>query len=129
MANTNLDTNNTLVTREKEIRKAYKNVIAGSIRKEVDGLHANKLTVEIECSKRGCKNTRRVATSDLHQVHLCDDCTKEARAKRRKERLKGKAEAKANKKSRKQAAKGRKKVSRPDAAPAVAEPAVVTTVA
>lgn len=74
-----------LAAREKEIRKTYKAVISGSIRRETNGHHVNKLTVNIECCERGCKNVRRVATSDLFQVSRCEGCAEEHRkALRRK---------------------------------------------
>jgi len=43
-----------------------------------------KYSVEIKCQHPGCKNTRRVYTSDLFQVKLCETHTKEMRRKKRK---------------------------------------------
>lgn len=83
-----------LVAKEKEIRKTYRRVIPGSIQRETEGAHAGKLTVEIRCATRGCKNTRRIATSDLFQVKYCVECTREMRnAKRRKPAKPAKAKA------------------------------------
>lgn len=87
----------TLLAREKELRKDYPRIVEGSIRREKDGVHKGKLSVVIRCAKRGCPNKRRVATSDLHQVQYCVDCTKEMRAARRRDARKaanGKASAK-----------------------------------
>src|SRR5688572_25261480 len=64
-----------LAEREKEVRKKYRRVLEGSIRKDTEGTHRNKLTVEMTCTGKGCEATRRVATSDLHQVRLCESCT------------------------------------------------------
>lgn len=65
-----------LAAKEREIRKKYPRVVPGSIRKEEDGPHAGKITVEIKCAHRGCKEIRRVATSDLFQVKYCEEHTK-----------------------------------------------------
>ena len=43
-----------------------------------------KYSVEITCQHSGCKEKRRVFTSDLFQVKLCVAHTKEARRKKRK---------------------------------------------
>ena len=43
-----------------------------------------KFSVEITCQHAGCKEKRRVFTSDLFQVKLCAEHTKEARRKKRK---------------------------------------------
>ena len=73
-----------LAGREVEIRKKYRYVVVGSICREVGGCHAGKITVEIRCGGRGCGGVRRVATSDLFQVRLCEVCTREVRNKRRR---------------------------------------------
>ncbi len=44
----------------------------------------NKRTVEIVCQWKGCKETRRIATSDLAQVKFCETHTIESRKERRK---------------------------------------------
>lgn len=44
----------------------------------------SKYSVEIVCQHKGCNNKRRVFTSDLFQVKLCEDHTKEARRQKRK---------------------------------------------
>lgn len=83
-----------LKARERELRKKYKRIVVGSIRRETKGTHKNKLTVEITCAVRGCNETRRVATSDLFQVKYCEAHTEEFRKKRRAERAKANRAAK-----------------------------------
>jgi hypothetical protein len=73
-----------LVAREKELTKQYKRIVPGSIQREIKGKLAGKLSVEIRCATKGCPNVRRVATSDLHQVKFCEDCTRERRNKARR---------------------------------------------
>ena len=82
--------------REKELRKTYKRILPGSIRKETKGLHKDKITVEIKCAHRGCNEVRRVATSDLHQVNKCMAHTLEDRMERRREARRSKAKSKAS---------------------------------
>jgi hypothetical protein len=72
------------------------NIVDGTLRFEETGSHANKQTVEIQTiGVDGTPDggTRRVATSDLHQVHHSEDVAKEikkarkaAAAKARRER-------------------------------------------
>jgi hypothetical protein len=72
------------------------NIVAGSVRFEETGPHANKQTVEIQtigADGTPDGNTRRVATSDLHQVHHTAEVAqdlkkarKAAAAKARRER-------------------------------------------
>lgn len=64
---------------------------------------SNKYSVEIECTK--CGAARRVFTSDLFQVNVCEACAKEAKAERKAEK---KAEIEAAKKylAEQKAAKG-----------------------
>lgn len=74
---------------EADLRKKYPRVIKGTLRDvgqdpNKDPRWKHKRTVEIRCAKRGCQETRRVATSDLHQVTLCEEHTAEARKERRK---------------------------------------------
>jgi hypothetical protein len=76
-----------LADEEKKLQDNYpeRKIVKGSIKdagtyKEF----GNKRTVEIKCGTEGCKNVRRVATSDLHQVGHCEDCIKEIRLSRRK---------------------------------------------
>lgn len=111
-----------LAERERDIRKKHRRVLPGTIRREVEGVHAGKLTVEMKCQTDGCKNTRRVATSDLHQVRFCTLCTVEIRNRRRRSKAKaarkdkageGEAVGTAVKKSRKKAARAAK-VESPD---------------
>lgn len=83
-----------LAAKEKEIRKKYRRVEEGSIRKETEGKFANKITVVIRCKHHGCDRTRRVATSDLHQVEMCEECTRTTKLSKRK---KAAAEAKKTK--------------------------------
>ncbi len=86
-----------LAERMVEIMKKYKNVTPDSIRREVDGHHAGKLTVEIVCKRKRkdengkeyeCGNTRRVATSDLFQVKYCEECIAELRLAKRRRKAK-----------------------------------------
>lgn len=86
-----------LAERMVEIMKKYKNVTPDSIRREVDGHHAGKLTVEITCKRKRkdengkeyeCGNKRRVATSDLFQVKYCEECIAELRLAKRRRKAK-----------------------------------------
>lgn len=75
---------------EKLIREDYPHVIKGTLRNIGEDpkrikVWTTKRTVEIKCAKRGCAIKRRVATSDLHQVDKCPDCTIDERLKRRRE--------------------------------------------
>lgn len=77
-----------LTKRFKDIKKKYKLAVEGSIeRGEANTPHAGKITVLIKCKTKDCPNTRRVATSDLWQVKMCEQHTLEARAARRKQRV------------------------------------------
>jgi hypothetical protein len=80
-----------LKAKERETRKKYRHVVPGTIRAETEGAHAGKITVEIKCGSRGCKNVRRVATSDLFQVKRCAECA--ALAKKAARAANGKARA------------------------------------
>lgn len=72
-----------LKAEEEALRKKYKGtvmIVPGSLRNRGDDpdhnkLYKNKRTVVIKCKKRGCQNTRRIATSDIHQVQFCETCT------------------------------------------------------
>jgi hypothetical protein len=64
-----------LAERERDIRKKHRRVLPGTIRRETEGHHAGKLTVEMKCQNGSCEATRRVATSDLFQVRCCQECT------------------------------------------------------
>ena len=71
------------------LAKGYK-VVPGSICNrgedpEQNPKFASKRSVVVTCSKRGCHNTYRLATSDLHQKPHCDECTMEARRQRKNE--------------------------------------------
>lgn len=81
---------------ESEIRKQYPKVQAGSLAFQEDGRWKGKQTVVIVCAKKGCTLERELATSDLFQVSMCEEHTKEARAARRAERRKAKAQATAS---------------------------------
>lgn len=82
---------------EKLIRKDYPHVIKGTLRnigedpRKIKAWSA-KRTIEIKCTKRGCKTIRRIATSDLHQCDMCPPCTIEERLKRRRDARALKAE-------------------------------------
>lgn len=76
-----------LAVAEKDLRKKYKQIVPGTLRNVSKGAaHNGKRTVEIKCATKGCNKTRRVATSDLHQVRHCVECTQENRAARRRKK-------------------------------------------
>ena len=84
-----------LRTAEAELKKKYPHIVKGTLRNaENGGPHNQKRTVEIKCSKPGCQVTRRVATSDLAQVTMCEEHTRQARLERRRAARKAKATAK-----------------------------------
>ena len=84
----------TLIT-DKDYRNIIKGSILGSDHFPAGERFFHKRTVEIKCAKHGCANIRRIATSDLHQVSLCEECSAEAhREKRRAERAAATAERK-----------------------------------
>lgn len=70
-------------------RKKYPHYVGGSIEPPSNGIP--KWSAEIECTEKGCKETRQVYTSDLFQVKVCH-----AHKKRggKKAGSKGKAKAK-----------------------------------
>lgn len=72
-----------LAEREVQLRKKYKHIVEGSIKRHTTGTYAGKITVMIGCTASGCKETRQVATSDLFQVKFCRECTDAERQKRR----------------------------------------------
>jgi hypothetical protein len=69
---------------EKQLKIKYPHVILGSIQTHTEGIHKNRRTVESACQNKGCKNKRRVATSDLWQVKFCQACTEIRQRERRK---------------------------------------------
>jgi hypothetical protein len=79
-----------LAAAEAKLREKYDHVIPGTIKVHTEGLHANRRTVEIKCANSECRNPkRRVATSDLWQVKLCEECTKGNRSKKRSKKTEG----------------------------------------
>lgn len=68
---------------EAEIRKDHENVIEGSVKYDEV---AKKQVATITCSISGCKETRQVFTSDLHQVKTCNTHRKEQRKAARQAR-------------------------------------------
>lgn len=68
--------------RDKELCKKYKHAVAGTLQRETSGHHANRMTMEIKCCEKGCDKKRRVATSDLFQVKLCEEHSKSKRNKK-----------------------------------------------
>lgn len=68
-------------TDEATLLKKYPHMIEGSLRMNDK---ANKQEVDITCQHPGCEDTRTVATSDLFQVSMCTEHSKE-QAKARKE--------------------------------------------
>jgi hypothetical protein len=78
---------------EEALLAKHPHIVKGSLRFDLDGTHANKQTVEI--NTRGLDgqpdgNTRRIATSDLHQVFWTPEVAKEIR--KEKMRMKRKAD-------------------------------------
>jgi cobyric acid synthase len=81
-------TDEELKAEEKKLKDLGYKIVPGTLKNANGRRNAQyhqKRTVEITCSKRGCTVTRRVATSDLHQVTMCEEHTKEARLQRRRE--------------------------------------------
>jgi hypothetical protein len=72
---------------EAALRHKYPQVVAGSIKdvSSKDGKFHMKRSVQIKCAFPGCETLRRVATSDLAQVTLCEEHTRVARLQRRRE--------------------------------------------
>lgn len=60
--------------------KKYSHAIPGTL--QWDPV-ANKQSMEIACQHPGCKNTRRVFTSDLFQIKLCIEHAKAERTAKR----------------------------------------------
>lgn len=58
---------------EQQLIAKYPGVVAGTVRWETEGKHANKQTVE---TKLTCGHVMRLATSDLFQIHTCPACRK-----------------------------------------------------
>ena len=86
---------------EKALKVKYPGIVNGTLKNAEagNGPHANKRTVEIKCAHKGCNVTRRVATSDLAQVTMCEEHTRQARLERRREARKVRAAAKPKKKN------------------------------
>jgi hypothetical protein len=59
-----------LQTLDAHYTKKYSHYVRGSVRPD-DVAHSNKLRAKIECTARGCRETRDVYTSDIFQVKLC----------------------------------------------------------
>ena len=75
---------------ERELKKKYPLIVQGTLRNvgedpDQKPIWKTKRTVVIRCSVKGCKNRRRVATSDLHQVTMCEDCTQKHRLQRKRD--------------------------------------------
>ena len=72
---------------EAALRKQYPHIVPDSLREASRrvGAFQHKRTVVIRCTGDNCANTRRVATSDLHQVNKCPVCTHLERIRRRRE--------------------------------------------
>lgn len=73
---------------ERELRKEFKNVVPNTLCNRGEDPEKNpafeaKRSVVIVCGHRGCKEERRVATSDLHQVRFCVPHTEEKRLERK----------------------------------------------
>jgi len=90
---------------EKDLKARYPQIVVGTLKNAEagEGPHANKRTVEIKCAHKGCEITRRVATSDLKQVTMCEEHTRQARLERRREARQARAAAAPKKKATKKA--------------------------
>jgi hypothetical protein len=76
---------------EADLRVKYPHIVEGTLRYDTEGLHLNKQTVEIKT--RGLDGqfdgkTRRIATSDLHQVFWTEDTKAEMDKERRRMKAK-----------------------------------------
>lgn len=99
-----LDTDG-LRTAEAELKQKYPQVVEGTLINATKGAPTNGLTddevhkynhkrsIIINCP---CGAARRIATSDLAQVTLCEDCTREARNQRKRDRRAEAATQRAN---------------------------------
>lgn len=77
-----------LAAAEQRLREKYPHVVKGSIQAHEEGPHRGRRTVEIACQTKGCRNRRRIHTSDAFQVKLCVACTHAHRKQRRAALLK-----------------------------------------
>ena len=73
---------------EAALKAKYSHVVSGTLKFDKA---AGKQTIEIKCKKRGCDVRRRIFTSDLFQIDMCEEHTLERRATRRAEARKAKA--------------------------------------
>ena len=80
-------TKQVLATAEAALQQQYPHVVTGSLREATlhNGKFHLKRNVQIRCSSPGCEVLRRVATSDLAQVKMCEDHTRIARLQRRRD--------------------------------------------
>lgn len=98
-------TQDELTTEEEKLRKRYPHIVKGTLRNAtkgnpMDGLtqdeirkFKHKRSVIIQCQRTlvgqgeaPCTANRRIATSDLAQVLMCENCTREERNARKRER-------------------------------------------
>lgn len=75
---------------EKKLRTKYPQIVGGTLRNcgqdpDAKLIWKTKRTIEIRCGGSKCKNRRRVATSDLHQVAMCEECTTQSRLQRKRD--------------------------------------------
>ena len=87
-----------LQTEEARFMAIGRGIVAGTLLNAtkdspMDGLdmgevhkYRHKRSVIIECAADGCYVQRRIATSDLAQVILCEECTRVARNARKRDR-------------------------------------------
>jgi hypothetical protein len=87
-----------LTTTEKTLKQKYPHIKDGTLRNATKGMatpgytpeeitkYNHKRSVTINCTNDGCNNQRRIATSDLAQVKLCENCTRLARNTRKRAR-------------------------------------------
>jgi hypothetical protein len=68
------------------VEKYGNRIVRGSLQEAgTSKEHGNKRTVMIKCEYQGCHETRRIATSDLHQVKYCPEHIKQVRLEKRKD--------------------------------------------
>lgn len=76
-----------LAAAELVLHRKYPHVVVGSLREigTRDGKFHMKRNVQIKCTFPECETLRRVATSDLAQVKLCEEHTRVTRLQRRRD--------------------------------------------
>jgi len=91
---------NELKAEERDLKEKYPRIVPGTLKNastRQNSPHYQKRTITIKCAKRGCDQTRVIATSDLHQVTMCERCTTESRLERRRDARREAAKKRAGK--------------------------------